>query len=196
MSFSLKDDCLTVALRVRSVEQVFDLRDPAPFREKDLDDEFARYLSLAIRSHPQAEKVHLDVSTPSTQHQLFSATDLKLAIREYFTFEVRSATQELQALLSEGRTSLIVGLVFLIIAESIAYALPAQGGVVIAALKQGLTVIGWVALWKPVNTFLYEWWPVVKRRKLLRILATARVQLIPGAGNMPTPPLTEQLQEV
>jgi hypothetical protein len=27
-------------------------------------------------------------------------------------------------------------------------------------LTQGLTIIGWVSLWRPVEIFLYEWWPL------------------------------------
>ncbi len=179
MSFSFKDDCLTVSLKVRSVEQIFDLRDPNPFREKDLDDDFARYLVLAIRSHPTATLVHLDLLTPSTDKPQFTATDLKNAISEYFQFEVRSVSQEISSLLSEGRTSLILGTAFLITVELLAFALPSEGGIIVGAFKHGLAIIGWVALWKPINTFLYEWWPLAKKRKLLRILATARVQLLP-----------------
>jgi hypothetical protein len=25
---------------------------------------------------------------------------------------------------------------------------------------QGLTIVGWVSLWRPVEIFLYEWWPL------------------------------------
>lgn len=177
MSFSLQNECLEVSLSVRSVEQIFDVRDPAPFREKDLDDNFARYLLLAIRTHPTAKQVHLDVLTPRLDNPQFTDTDLKNAIRDYFNFEVRSVSQELSLLLSDGRISLLLALAFLITVESIAFALPSDGGVVFSAAKQGLAIVGWVALWKPVNTFLYEWWPLVKRRKLLNILASARVRL-------------------
>ena len=32
-------------------------------------------------------------------------------------------------------------------------------------LRQGLTIIGWVAMWKPLEIYLYRWWPV---RRLIR----------------------------
>lgn len=179
MAFVFEDQCLKVSLRVRSVEQIFDVRDPAPFREKDLDDDFARYLILAVKSHPNAEHVEINIHSPSNTPQ-FSAHDLDDAIKTYFNFEASSVTQDLKSMLNDGRTSLMLGLAFLITCESIAFFLIKDTGVFGAAIKQGLTVIGWVALWKPVNTFLYEWWPLRRRRVLLKKLEAAKVNLESG----------------
>ena len=32
--------------------------------------------------------------------------------------------------------------------------------------SEGLLIIGWVAMWEPVNTFLYGWWPIVHKLKI------------------------------
>ena len=36
---------------------------------------------------------------------------------------------------------------------------------------------GWVANWKPIEIFLYDWWPLARRRDLYRRLAAARVEV-------------------
>jgi hypothetical protein len=52
-------------------------------------------------------------------------------------------------------------------------------GTVSRFFEEGLIILGWVANWKPIQTFLYDWWPVARRRDLYRRLARARVELQP-----------------
>jgi hypothetical protein len=42
-----------------------------------------------------------------------------------------------------------------------------------------LIIFGWVANWRPTEIFLYEWWPIVRRRNLYRRLSQARIELRP-----------------
>jgi hypothetical protein len=44
-------------------------------------------------------------------------------------------------------------------------------------IEQGLLVLGWVALWRPVDILLYELRPLRKRRDLLAALSRAEVRL-------------------
>jgi hypothetical protein len=46
-------------------------------------------------------------------------------------------------------------------------------------LEESLIIFGWVANWKPIETFLYDWWPIVRRRNLYQRLANAQVELRP-----------------
>jgi len=40
-------------------------------------------------------------------------------------------------------------------------------------IAEGLVILGWVANWRPIEMFLYDWWPIIRRRNLLRRLARA-----------------------
>jgi hypothetical protein len=44
-------------------------------------------------------------------------------------------------------------------------------------ISESLLILGWVANWKPLEIFLYGWWPIVRRRALYRRLAAARVEV-------------------
>ena len=68
--------------------------------------------------------------------------------------------------LREGRLAALLGLAFLV------FCLLARGvanhyldGFLGHVLDEGLLIIGWVALWRPIEIFLYDWWPL--RRELL-----------------------------
>ena len=42
-------------------------------------------------------------------------------------------------------------------------------------VEESLVLLGWVANWRPIEIFIYDWWPIVRRRNLYRRLAAARV---------------------
>jgi hypothetical protein len=48
-------------------------------------------------------------------------------------------------------------------------------------VQESLIILGWVANWKPLETFLYDWWPERRRLGLLRRLARARIVVVGGA---------------
>ena len=45
--------------------------------------------------------------------------------------------------------------------------------------EEGLIIISWVANWKPLEIFLYDWWPVLRTRNLYRRLANATIEAKP-----------------
>jgi len=46
-------------------------------------------------------------------------------------------------------------------------------------IEESLLIFGWVANWRPIEIFLYDWWPINRRRNLYRRIATAQVELRP-----------------
>jgi hypothetical protein len=38
-------------------------------------------------------------------------------------------------------------------------------------LAEGLLIIGWVALWRPVEIFLYDWWPILRQQRRFEAIA-------------------------
>lgn len=87
----------------------------------------------------------------------------------------------LKRALKRGRASLFIGLSFvtvcLIAADAIAQT---DGSSVSTIARESLTIIGWVAMWRPVEIFLYDWWPLVRRIHVYKNLRYARVRVIQG----------------
>ena len=48
-------------------------------------------------------------------------------------------------------------------------------------MTEGLTILGWVAMWRPLQTYLYDWWPLRDERRNLERLARMRVSVVPPA---------------
>ena len=42
-------------------------------------------------------------------------------------------------------------------------------------IEESLILVGWVANWRPIEIYLYDWWPIRRRAQLYRRIAAAPV---------------------
>jgi hypothetical protein len=82
-------------------------------------------------------------------------------------------------MLGRGATSLAIGLVFLSLCLSVRGTMVGEPRY--AVLAEGLLIIGWVGLWRPVEIFLYDWWPVLRRQRQFAALARMPVEVVTDA---------------
>jgi hypothetical protein len=81
-----------------------------------------------------------------------------VAIRNYFAVAPVMQRGQLRLLLVRGSISLLIGLTFLAVCcRCVSCSGDVEPGD--AILSEGLLILGWVAMWKPVEIFLYDWWP-------------------------------------
>jgi hypothetical protein len=170
----------SIELRVDDISQLFHTLDPFPFREKDLDKDAEDFIVSWAREVPPDQPLRIVVHLPQTQAELADAQVLPEALNRYFNYCAEVASRDLKELFRLGRRTLIIGLVVLslsIAASQFAAAIrPTQLSYL---AQQSLTIFGWVANWRPIEIFLYDWLPIVRRRKLFRRLSQAQVELRP-----------------
>jgi hypothetical protein len=59
----------------------------------------------------------------------------------------------------------------------LARALPATQDTWHGMVRQGLAIIGWVAMWRPLEIYLYRWWPVLRLERVYRNLSAMTVDV-------------------
>jgi hypothetical protein len=153
--------------------------DPTPFHHRDLDRDAEEFLENWALEFPQASHfrivVHIEKMPPEDPAPLVSE-----AIRNYFDYKSMLARRSLRTLLIEGRTSLLIGLCFLALCLIGADFLSGFAtNTLLRALQESLLIGGWVAMWRPLQIFLYEWWPIVRRRRIYHHLCHASVHVLP-----------------
>ena len=96
------------------------------------------------------------------------AAVLRDAIHEFFRQRALGQRRRLRELLRVGRTSLAIGLVVLASAVAIGNFLASlmKGDEVGQILGEMLVVGGWVSMWRPLEIFLYDWWPIREEARL------------------------------
>lgn len=77
------------------------------------------------------------------------------AIHKYFAYKAGLVRGELKLLLKQGRLSLVIGLAFVAACLAGADAIGQFGtSNALTFTRESLTVIGWLAMWRPVQIFL------------------------------------------
>ena len=170
-----------IEIRIDDISQLFHSLDPFPFRERDLDKDAEEFIVSWARELPADRPLRIVVHLPQAQASLPEAHEIGAAITGYFGYRARIIGLDLKELFRVGRRALAIGVTVLsfsvIIGQTLVTRLAPQP--VAGLIAESLLIFGWVANWRPIEIFLYEWWPIVRRRNLYRRLAAAHVELKP-----------------
>jgi hypothetical protein len=178
-----------IELRVNDVAQLFHTLDPFPFRERDLDREAEDYIVSWARELPKDQPIRIVIHLPDITAQTSAARELGEAFRRYFSERANAVQRNLNELFRVGRRSLVIGVPILIACLVSAHL--AAGYFTEAPFRrlveESLLILGWVANWRPLEVFLYDWWPLAGRRDLYRRLASATIEPRPFSIEMLAP---------
>lgn len=170
-----------LALRVREMAQLFNSMDPTPFLNKDLDPSANDFIETWATGHPLNSRFHLTIHIEQWPESGDPTGMLTEAIHNHFAYKAEQTRGVLRHLLQQGRMSMAIGIIFvsfcLVAADSIGN-LGTNAGYNIA--RESLTIVGWVAMWRPLQIFLYDWWPLQRQIRLYLRLGSAHVQAVQG----------------
>ena len=171
--YRIEDGLQCVDVRLDSIEQMFDNRDPAPFRARDLDPDLIEYLIAA------AEDVsHDPFCVVFWLQDPAKASEVEPGFRAHMAYELDRVERRIRRQRREGQIVLGIGVAALaatIGAAQLVGDMP--GGEII---KELLHVASWVVMWRPIDTLVYQWLPLHRQRTLMRRLAAAPVQVKPS----------------
>jgi hypothetical protein len=155
--------------------QLFSGLDPAPFRHKDLDPQVETYILAAVREIGGPRLAKIVFHLPRAEIESNEGQGLADAVHNYFAYREWVAGDDLARLLRTGGVSLGIGLAFLFLCLALR-AVVAGSGAATAVIGEGLLIVGWVALWRPLEIALYDWWPIWRQKKLFSALKSAPVE--------------------
>jgi hypothetical protein len=170
----------TIEVHVTELQQLFNAIDPSPFRERDLDPNAEEFIIGWAREMPRDTDLELAVYVDRLADVAADTETLRTAVREFFAYRSRTARQHLSLTFRIGRISLAIGLACLAallgLGDLIANAL--SGRRVGELLRESLVIGGWVAMWRPLEVFLYDWWPIRSDARLFQRLSTMPVRIV------------------
>lgn len=166
-------------IRVERMDQIFQTLDPSPFRERDLDLDAAAYIVGWARDQNRRVPIEIHLNVQDLGPERDAPEDVAAAIRCYFEDRAKGAEHDLRELFRFGRVDLAIGLLILILGLFGAEYLVVRFGErpLFSLIAESLIILGWVANWRPLEIFLYEWRPISRDAKLFRRLATARIKV-------------------
>ncbi|WP_395747290.1 hypothetical protein [Prosthecobacter sp.] len=166
-----------IEVKLTELNQLFNSMDPSPFHERDLDHDAEEFIVSWAQEHPRQHELKLVVHLAQHPPDVADARQLiASSITHYFQYRADMTLRDFKRLMREGRASLLIGLLFLGACQLTATLLAPTSNWQ-SIIREGLTIMGWVAMWKPLEIYLYRWWPLLSLRKLYQRLSHMPVEL-------------------
>lgn len=167
-----------VELNLRDVNQLFNTIDPSPFNEKDLDHDAEEFIVSWTREFPLDEPVVLVIYLAELPVGKDFEPMLEQSVQNYFVYRANLIRMEFRRLMQDGRQSLLIGGLFLAACLTASNVIVGRApGAFLSVARESLTIAGWVAMWRPMEIFLYEWWPLRRRGKIYEKMSRMKVEV-------------------
>lgn len=171
-----------IEVRVKTAQQLFDVRDPAPFRERDLDDDFATYIFSAAREFSVATPLKIVIHIEESETPSLSKDSIREAIHSYLLYQMDLGRWDLKTFIKRAQLFLIIGIFILILCLSVAQSIRiTENPGAIGVFREGLVIFGWVSIWKPIELILFDWYPLFEKLRFYRKLLTTEIEIRFGA---------------
>src|SRR5262245_1665373 len=179
------EKCELIEVHVSELKQLFNAIDPSPFRERDLDPDAEEFITDWAREASPAATFGLAVYLDRPAGLPNEPTELREAIHGFFHHRAELSRRRLRELLRRGRTSLAIGVC--------ALGVSVAGGNLVGRffsdhfaeiVKESLLIGGWVAMWRPLEVFLYDWWPIRAEATLADRLSVMPVRISYNAAGI------------
>lgn len=168
-----------IEIKLETVRQLFNTFDPDPFPEKDIDRDAEEYIVGATGELHLNTPAKLVFRLPASEHDENTTEDITQGIRHYFSYRAEIARRELVRTLKNGRMAMFIGLGFLILCIIMQQTISSLGksGLLWTIIEEGFLISGWVAMWHPIDIFLYQWWPIRRKRRIYEKIASMPIEV-------------------
>ncbi|MGV8151022.1 MAG: hypothetical protein ACP5NV_04805 [Candidatus Woesearchaeota archaeon] len=171
-----KDKVQLIEIKIKKISQLFNSFDPSPFLEKDLDDDAFEYIVASVEEHSLKTKQKIVIHIPQRELKKIPEVEIRNAIHHHFSYRKKLAERSVRHKIEEGQLSFIVGITFLVVCLVASKLVFTGDGLLSNILQEGLIIIGWVAMWKPISNILYDWWPLYKEKRIYEKISNMTIE--------------------
>jgi hypothetical protein len=170
-----------IAVRITSLSQLFNSLDPFPFQERDLDKNAEEFIVSWARELPRDDAIQIVLYLPRGETEKPECKEVGEGLRTYFAYRTEVTQRDLNELFRTAQRALLIGMSVLAVGLISTQFITSQLGESGFAryFQEGVIIMSWVANWKPLEMFLYDWWPVLRTRNLYHSLSKATVEVQP-----------------
>ena len=171
-----------IEIRIRNVQQLYDALDPAPLRERALDRGVESYILARAGKYRPTDQMRLLVHFPEWLRA--SAGDASDAIHEHFRRGHAQGERNFRRRLRSGGFTFAVAVGVLAGSFWLRSLLSnLEESTLVQGLEEGLLILGWVTMWRPVEILLFEHWESHLDHALLKRLASIPIEFVFDPGN-------------
>lgn len=166
-----------IEIKLRELTQLFNSMDASPFHEKDLDHDAEEYIVSWVQEFHRHDPVTLVIGLTEDPRQVDAGQVAEQAVHNYFAYRAKLNWLEFKHLMKQGRTSLLIGLTFLAACLTLSEVIAQVAGPLSLLLRESLAIAGSVAMWRPMEIYLYAWWPLRRRGQIFQKMSRMPVEV-------------------
>lgn len=169
-----------IAIALSDPAEMIETRAVSPFRDGDLlRQEAADYLLRRTRMLPRGAPVRIAIALPAEAAASPEAARIGPAIAAHFAALARTEDKAMADHMADAWRAALIGLVVFGLCLAVAWRLydRLDGYGFARIVRESFVILGWVAMWKPVEMLVHERLPIARRRRLYRRIADARITL-------------------
>jgi hypothetical protein len=166
-----------IELRLASLNDLFDPCCAAPVHERQLSAAVESHIVAAAKDLPADESPRLVVTLERATGVEHAQALIETAVRAHFARRASLRWRQLRQLVSRASLSLFVAVTIVavsaIVREKLAHGVGQNP--VVSIFCECLLIGAWVAMWKPMEILLHEWWSMRGEKQVMARLSTTSV---------------------
>jgi hypothetical protein len=167
-----------IELKLRCLSEMFAAFDASPLVDRDIDNALEEFIVESALDAGSRRNFLLVIHLPADAAAA-DESELTRSVRNYFAYMRDRQLGRLRQLWRDGRQALAAGMAFLLACTALSQVSGRFAeGALAAFLTEGLLILGWVANWRPVEIFLYDWRPLHRKGQIYARLARLELQIV------------------
>ncbi len=171
-----------IAVHLDDISHLFNAPEFDPFADRPVYTTGLESAANQIKMTSRRSRHRLVFYLPDEKITPDLEATVRRALDHYCVYKLEEARREVKLLRWEGFEALETGLIFMSICLFISlYISKVQGMAEYLRnfISEGLSIVGWVSMWKPIDIFLYQWWPHWQSRFVYEKLQKAELVIRP-----------------
>lgn len=165
-----------ISLSVHSVDRLLD-QDGSPLTCPRIHPEVASLICAEAEESGVKDNFEIVISVPAEDSSL--GVTVAAAVHAHYAEEAAATNRELRNTLTRGWINFVSAILVIAALVFLAEWLRALGERrIYSLLGESLVIIGWVTMWRPAETFIFDQFPIRTKRRLNRALSKAAIKLV------------------
>ncbi len=163
-----------ITTRVDDYSELFNYLDPAPFRRRDLDQDFLNYVNQCSEEIPLEYQVSLQIQLPGDKRDEEKEERVRRGIKSYYVHWDLAEQRKIHRSHQYSLVYAVIGLLFIL---SVNFIVPDME-YLSTLIYEGLHVGGWVFLWEAFAELAFKSRDISQNKRRIRRAADAPIRFI------------------
>ena len=177
-----KDYRCEISLVLRHSNQLFENDLPLPAEHVALSQPVLDFLEDSIEANRDCSVFDLKIYMPQKDWASFEprlVDNIAATFDRYFNRHIQKQRHRLSDHFRQARKMFVLGFAFMMLCMLVrTFWVPEDSSTLMSSIREGLLVIGWVAMWKPVEELIFNWWPIKDELRLWESFRRLRASII------------------